>query len=110
MVSSPEKGRRGKGKRRQGARHGEREGCKRGLLGAAGCWGLLCCVLHSVREKLNVRKRIRRKERRKRKGRKTKEKMEKISNMKIFGEKNKRQFMKLVKNIFVQESYMSNYN
>jgi hypothetical protein len=73
MGSSPERGRRGKGKRRQGAWHGEREGCRRGLLGVAGCSGLLCCVLHSVREKLNVRKR-RRKERRKRKGKEGKEK------------------------------------
>jgi hypothetical protein len=46
--------------------HGEREGCRRGLLGAAGCSGLLCCVLRSVGEKLNARKK-RRKERRKRK-------------------------------------------
>jgi hypothetical protein len=48
-----------------------------GLLGAAGCSGLLCCVLRSVREKLDVRKKRRRKERRKRKGRKGKEKYEK---------------------------------
>jgi hypothetical protein len=72
-------------------RHGVREGCRRGLLGAAGCSGLLCCVLR-------LRKN-RRKERRK-KGRKRKEKKEKISNLKIFREKNKRQLMKLVKNYF----------
>jgi hypothetical protein len=36
--------------------------------------------------------------------------MKKISNLNIFREKNKRQFTKLVKIIFVQENYMSNYN
>jgi hypothetical protein len=47
---------------------------------------------------------------RKRKGRKTKEKnMENFPNLKIFGEKNKRKFMKLVKIIFLKEEYMQNY-
>jgi hypothetical protein len=66
-------GKEGKGEEEAGGaawgQHGEREGCRRGLLGAAGCSGLLCCVLH-------VRKN-RRKERRK-KGRKRKEKREKF--------------------------------
>jgi hypothetical protein len=35
--------------------------------------------------------------------------MENFLNLKIFGEKNKRQFMKLVKNIFLKERYMPNY-
>jgi hypothetical protein len=52
-----------------------------------------------------VRKKRRRKERIKRNGRKRKEKkkkyMEKFSNLKIFGMKNKRKFMKLVKIIFL---------
>jgi hypothetical protein len=57
----------------------------------------------------------RRKEKeKKRKGRKRKEKIEKntenFPNLKIFGEKNKRQFMKLVKIIFVQERNNPNYN
>jgi hypothetical protein len=84
-----------------------------GLPGAAGCSGLLCCVLRSLREKLDVRKKRSRKERRKKrkeKKRKKEKNTEKISNLKIFREKNKRQFMKVVKIIFVQESYMSNYN
>jgi hypothetical protein len=119
MGSSPERGRRGKGERRQGARcWGARE--------AGASWGgvpgwlptaslLLVCVLCllCVRRNIHVRKK-RRKERRKRKGRKRK-KREKRQNVEYFfklenfGEKNKRQFMKLVKNIFVQESSMSNY-
>jgi hypothetical protein len=61
-----------------------------------------------VREELIVREKKRRKERRRRKGRKRKEKKEEIwkifQNLKIFREKNKRQFMKLVKIIFVQKN------
>jgi hypothetical protein len=56
-----------------------------------------------------MRKKRRRKERRKRKGRKRKI-MANFLNLKIFREKNKRQFMKLVKNIFVQERNKPNYN
>jgi hypothetical protein len=47
--------------------------------------------------------------REKKKGKKEKN-MEKFSNLKIFGEKNKRQFMKLEKIIFVQEMNKPNYN
>jgi hypothetical protein len=36
--------------------------------------------------------------------------MENFPNLKNFGEKNEIQFMKLVKIIFVQESYNPNYN
>jgi hypothetical protein len=56
---------------------------------------LVLGLLRSVREEeLNVREK-KRKERRKRKGRKRKEKI-----WEKFGQKNKRKFMKLVKNIF----------
>jgi hypothetical protein len=116
MRSSPERGKRGKGERGVGGaargRQGELLGAPWG--GAARSSWLLVAVfrvLHSVREKLNVRKKRRRKERRKRKGRKRKEKnMKNYPNLKIFGEKNKRQFMKLVKIIFVQERNNPNYN
>jgi hypothetical protein len=50
------------------------------------------------------------KKKRKEKTRKKEKNMEKFSNLKIFGEKNKRQFMKLVKIIFVQERNNPNYN
>jgi hypothetical protein len=57
-----------------------------------------------------VRKKRRSIERRKRKGRKRKEKkLENFLNLKIFRDKNKRQFMKLVKIIFLKERYMPNY-
>jgi hypothetical protein len=57
----------------------------------------------------------RRKERRKGKGRKRKEEKKKkiminFLNLTIFREKNKRQFMKLVKIIFIQERNSPNYN
>jgi hypothetical protein len=94
----------GKGRgRRQGALLGVPCGAARGTMG--GCSSLFgpCCVL-------NVRKKKRRrKERRKRKFRKRKEKIGNFSKLKIFGEKNKRQFMKLVKIIFLKERYMPNY-
>jgi hypothetical protein len=112
MDSSPEREGRGKGKRERAAQlgcswghHGEGEGYRRGVRHGTlpSCSSVRCCCLHAV---LFVRKK-RRKERRKRKGRKRKEKkrkkrknMENFPNMKNFGEKNKRQFMKLVKNIF----------
>jgi hypothetical protein len=77
----------------------------RGLVGCC-CYGLL----RSVREKRNVRRTEReeeeRKERKKKKKWKEKEKetnMENFTNLKIFGEKNKRQFMKLVKIISLKE-------
>jgi hypothetical protein len=107
-------GKEGEGKRKRGARLGalgmqgcQGEGCRACSLTATAALCLLAAVAAHVRKK-------RRKERRKRKGRKRKERkkektMEIFPNLKIFGEKNKRQFMKLVKNIFVQESYMSNY-
>jgi hypothetical protein len=65
-----------------------------------------------VREELIVREKKTRKERRRRrKERKSKEKnMKFFSNLKIFREKNKRQFMKLIKIIFVQERNNPNYN
>jgi hypothetical protein len=46
----------------------------------------------------------------KEKKRKKGKNMENFPNLKIFGAKNKRQFMKLVKNIFVQERNNPNYN
>jgi hypothetical protein len=54
---------------------------------------LFCCYVSSVREVENSMK-----------------EKTKFPNLKIFGEKNKRQFMKLVKIIFVQERNNPNYN
>jgi hypothetical protein len=110
MGSSPER----KGER------GHRYGGALGRLRAAGGeapWGLsllLGCLLRSIREEELImrKKKRRRKERRKIKGRKRKEKrknMEFFPNLKFFGEKNKRQLMKLVKIIFLKERYMPNY-
>jgi hypothetical protein len=66
------------------------------------------------REKLNVMRKhagVRRKEKKKkRKEKKKRKNMKKFPNLKIFRKKNKRQFMKLVKIIFVQERNNSNYN
>jgi hypothetical protein len=111
MGSSPERKGRGKGKGERGRSWGCHGGHGEGLLGAArppllhaaSLFGTACCTWG--------KKAGRRKEkRRKRKGRKKKKKMEKISNLKIFREKNKRQYMKLVKIIFfVKERYMPNY-
>jgi hypothetical protein len=91
MGSSPERGRRGKGKRKQGHGLGAVWGAARGTMGlllsllvraaAAGCFAL------AVREK---QKEGRRKEKeKKRKGRKRKN-MKFFPNLIIFGEKNKR--------------------
>jgi hypothetical protein len=50
------------------------------------------------------------KKKRKGKNRKKRKNMKKNSNLKIFGKKNKTQFMKLVQiNFFVKERYMQNY-
>jgi hypothetical protein len=64
-----------------------------------------------VRQKKEDGRRKREEKKRKEKKRDKKEKnMENFPNLKIFGEKNKRQFMKLVKIIFVQERNNPNYN
>jgi hypothetical protein len=90
MGSSPERGRRGKGKRKQGHGLGAAWGAARVTMrmllsllvraAAAGCF---------VLKELDVRKERRRKERRKRKGKEKKKRknMKKISNSKIFGRK-----------------------
>jgi hypothetical protein len=106
MGCSPERGETGKGKRERGHSYGEGGegamgrgrftggGCAMGLGPAAPLFGPAACVLCCLWGR-------RRKERRKRKGRKRKEtNMENFLNLKIFREKNKRQFMKLVKIIF----------
>jgi hypothetical protein len=62
-----------------------------------------CCSLLRavVREKEEGRRKEEGEREKKRKGRKRKEKnMENFPNLKIFWEKNKRQFMKLVKKLF----------
>jgi hypothetical protein len=103
---------------------GGREGCRRGAMGARPCYSFgsvrtavpLLMLLLLLAWETGTRKR--REREKKRKGRKRKEKkrkkirrnMEKISNLKNFREKNKRQFMKLVKIIFVQERNNPNYN
>jgi hypothetical protein len=75
MGSSPEKGRRGKGKRKQGHGLGAAWGACRGAMGL-----LLSLLMRAaaarcfVLNELGVRMERRRKERRKRKGRKRKEK------------------------------------
>jgi hypothetical protein len=66
------------------------------------CSSVQCCCLRAV---LFVRKKRRSIERRKRK----EKKLENFLNLKIFRDKNKRQFMKLVKIIFLKERYMPNY-
>jgi hypothetical protein len=112
MASSRERRKEERGRGHGLGRHGEREGCRRGAMGARPC-----CSFGSVRaavsEFLYVREGSKEEGERekKRKGRKRKEKknMEKISNLKFFGEKNKRKFMKLVKIIFVEERYLPNY-
>jgi hypothetical protein len=53
MGSSPERGRRGKGKRRQEVRHGEGEGCRRGHHGCSACCSGLqrsTCAVHENRK------------------------------------------------------------
>jgi hypothetical protein len=85
MRSSPERGRRGKGKRRQGARcwggHGEREGCHgEGLLGATPCsWLLYVCSGSFVRTRKQQEG-----EEKKEKRKKKMKKWEKFVNMEIF--------------------------
>jgi hypothetical protein len=90
--------RRGKGKGERGqerghslGRHGEREGCRGCSLAATAAR-----LLSAVREKEEGRKREEKKRREKKRGNKEKN-MENFPNLKIFREKNKRQFMKLVK-------------
>jgi hypothetical protein len=89
---------------------GEGEGCRRG--GAMGTqpatrlsstfytWGR---TNHEEEEEKEERE-----EKNKRKEKKRKN-MEFFPNLKFFGEKNKRQLMKLVKIIFLKERYMPNY-
>jgi hypothetical protein len=104
-----------------GRRQGRGWGAARGSMGAVGegCYGRArgCFAVHEPLGLLSVtccctcegrRKEEGEREEKKRKGRKRKKKYGKFFNLKIFVEKNKRQFMK-VKIIFVQESYMSNY-
>jgi Zn-finger protein len=55
-------------------------------------WFCSCKLLHEEER----RKEIREKKMKEKKKKKRKKNVEKISNLKIFGEKNKRQFMKLV--------------
>jgi hypothetical protein len=105
-------------------REGEGEGGEGAQLGAPwGAWGgaarsssapaapcsfsIRDCLLY-VREE--SRKEEEEEKKKKRKEKQKKRKNGKISNLKIFREKNKRQFMKLVKIIFfVKERYMPNY-
>jgi hypothetical protein len=68
----------------------------------AGCFG----VERAGREEGEKEEREKKKERKEKK----RKNMKKFPNLKIFGEKNKRQFMKLVKIIFVQERNNPNYN
>jgi hypothetical protein len=114
MESLPERGRRGGMGR--GAGVGARLGAAMGGMGVAArgrgsrregsgsAWLLACallcvlaccsCVREGSKEEGETKK--------KRKGRKRKEKnLENFLDLKIFREKNKRQFMKLAKNIFV---------
>jgi hypothetical protein len=105
---------------------GERGGRMRGRrgrgLGAA--WGLpwgaagggTCCgsvraaSLAAVREKKEGGRRKREEKKRKEKKREKKKKYGKFSKLENFWEENKRQFMKLVRIIFVQERNNHNYN
>jgi hypothetical protein len=117
MGSSLERGKRGKGKReRAGALLGAPWGAARALGARPRCSLFIrCCycfsVLRAERQEGNRKEEGEREK--KREGRKRKEKnkkyMEIFPNLKIFREKNKRQFMKLVKIIFFKKSYMPNY-
>jgi hypothetical protein len=92
-LAGEERGR-GRGERRGGTawgRHGEREGCRGCSLAATAAR-----LLSAVREKEEGRKREEKKRREKKRGKKEKN-MENFPNLKICREKNKRQFMKLVK-------------
>jgi hypothetical protein len=102
MGSLPEKGRKGKGKRRQGrtagGRHGEREGVPWGGAAKSSLTPAALRVLRFVHEKkLNVRKKRRRKENKMKRKEKEKEKNGKFSNPEYFQGEDKRQFMKLKK-------------
>jgi hypothetical protein len=94
MGSSPERGKRGKEEGRGGAARGQHGGLLGGAMGR-GCGRCsllvllpfaLCCYESSVREEENSRK----EEGERRRKRKENEKIKKIPNLKIFGEKNKR--------------------
>jgi hypothetical protein len=110
------------GARRRGERGGRRRGGRGRSLGAAWgaarggrgmAWGrhgellwglraaLSCVAVLLVVSTVHEKKKRRKKDRRKRKGRKKRKNMKKIPNLKIFREKNKRQFMKLVKKLFL---------
>jgi hypothetical protein len=99
---------RGRGERRgrhglraawgEGGLHEGRRACS--LAATAARFFYVRCVLNVlsvVREKEEARKR----EEKKRKERKRGKNMENFANLKFFGEKSKRQFMKLVKKIFL---------
>jgi hypothetical protein len=121
MGSSSERGRRGEGEEEEGgAAWGAREarvlwGGAPGLQPHCYCCSLFACCCCCSREKKRSceeeekEEREKKKKRRKKNREKKEKNMEIFPNLKIFGDKNKRQFMKLVKIIFVQESYMSNY-
>jgi hypothetical protein len=93
--------------RAAGGRHGA------SLRAARGCFFVLClcAVGENMKQEGGEKEERTKREEKKRKGRKEKKKnMENFLNLKNFGEKNKRQFMKLVKIIFVQERNKPNYN
>jgi hypothetical protein len=106
------RGERGGNVRGSGARLGVAWGLLGGAMGrGCGCCSLLMAALLPVLFGPCVRKKTagRRKEKKKKRKEKKRKNMKKIPNLKIFREKNKRQFMKLVKIIFLEERYMQNY-
>jgi hypothetical protein len=95
-------------------RLGEGEGCRGSAMGRGAAGGAVgegglalafATFVLAVREKKEEGRRKREEKKRKKKKREKKKKI-----WKIFREKNKRQFMKLVKTIFVQERNNPNYN
>jgi hypothetical protein len=101
-----EEGKEGERRQRGAAwgRHGEGEGC-RGRHGGSALLLVAALRVVYVKNRSRKEKKRRRKEKEKEKEGKEKKKirknMEFFSNLKIFREKNKRQFVKLVKIIFV---------
>jgi hypothetical protein len=106
MGSLSERGKRGKGRRRKGARLGGGMGGAGGAMGRArsflvsccALWGFHACCMWEGNRKEEEEKEEREEKEKEGKKRKKAENMKKIQTWKF--PKNKKQFMKLVKNYF----------